>query len=121
MSGMYKPRGGDIIHREPPASIRTGPPSKLEFNGVGRDHFLDYYVNAKVGEINYRLPEVWLKTALPKTFLESEVEVMEVPKTGGCPEQKLVKLNLADIVTALAYINNRLPRRAEQASSLDAF
>ena len=125
MSGMYKPQDGDVIYRTPPQSLRTGPESNITLHGVYKSQTnaddLDYCAVMQVGSKEAVVPESNLKSALIQALCSAETEVMELPKRGGRPEQGSVMLNFNDISKALSYINDRLPKRAQQAPAPGAF
>ena len=125
MSGMYEKhaRDGDVIYRLPPVdppsleSFRTGPPSKIQYHGTSKDHFLGYVAEFTVGDKYSRVAESALQRALAHASVLPEVEILEVPVTGGKPRQDSVKLGFNDISFALSRINDSLPRRQSEFSS----
>lgn len=124
MSGMYKDhaKDGDVIYRQPPigrippddvlppADIRTGPPLKIHFQGTGRHDFLGYVAEFTIGHKYSRVPVSSLQSALVQALVTSEVEIAEVPVTGGCPRQDYVKLGFNDISYALKRVSDSLPK-----------
>lgn len=117
MTAMYdrNGRGGDIIYRDVFVGLDTGPPVSIELRGVYKHEVLRgkpiYCAVARLGDRDVVLPETSLRDAKVKALFLAKVDVPELPKVGGRPEQNYSSLNISDIFCALAYINRCLPKR----------
>lgn len=113
MSGMYKQRsdGGDTIYTAPPSKVKTGgKPSNIVPNGVGFDNGAGYWVSLKLGLKEVRIYESTLRSVLVKALASDDMDVSEVPKVGGRPEQGSVRMNFNDIASALSFMKQCLPK-----------
>ena len=125
MSSLYsdhKQQGDRVYHGFPPidggdlSDIRTGPPVKIHFVGVSGSGYDGYIAEFTIGHSYHRVYESNLRDAFVRSMIGQDVEVLEVPVTGGRPRQDSVKLGFNDISYALERMNQCLPKRSKPSS-----